>query len=216
MEITRLAVLLPLLTVMGCHATNLEDAPTKAREWRFNFFTPKALPALVTFVAILDINQIDYRFNTLDSTASLDKVIGKWNDQSRAPGGHWNRIKAPPKVMIFCWDSIIDKRVYETHISFPQSIQDKMSRPSELKDYVGNTAYYDTVQIGLAPEGKVAVWLRGIGTEPNYRVTPSTLKTLTGENLEICKGITKHPNGYKYYGETPDFIKGKTYPYGNW
>ncbi|MFI3311131.1 DUF2931 family protein [Ewingella allii] len=216
MEIIRLVVLIPLLTVMGCHATNLEDAPTKAREWRFNFFTPKALPALVTFVAILDINQIDYRFNTLDSTASLDKVIGKWNDQSRAPGGHWNRIKAPPKLMIFCWDSIIDKRVYETHISFPQSIQDKMSRPSELTDYVGNTAYYDTVQIGLAPEGKVAVWLRGIGTEPNYRVTPSTLKTLTGENLEICKGITKHPNGYKYYGETPDFIKGKTYPYGNW
>lgn len=46
----------------------------------FNFFTPKALPALVTFVAILDANGTDYRFNTLDSTPDLDKVIGNWND----------------------------------------------------------------------------------------------------------------------------------------
>ncbi|EET5546969.1 type VI secretion protein, partial [Escherichia coli] len=25
-----------------------------------------------------------------------------------------------------------------------------------------------------------------------------------------------HPDGYVYYGDTPDFIKGKIYPYGNW
>ncbi|HHL2502100.1 TPA: type VI secretion protein, partial [Yersinia enterocolitica] len=37
-----------------------------------------------------------------------------------------------------------------------------------------------------------------------------------GDNMLICKGITKHPNGYVYYGKTPEFIKGKTYPYGNW
>ncbi|EES2679932.1 type VI secretion protein, partial [Escherichia coli] len=24
------------------------------------------------------------------------------------------------------------------------------------------------------------------------------------------------PDGYVYYGDTPDFIKGKIYPYGNW
>ncbi|WP_240153191.1 DUF2931 family protein, partial [Erwinia amylovora] len=42
-------------------------------------------------------------------------------------------------------------------------------------------AYYNRVQIGLAPEGKVAVWLQGIGLEPNYRVTPSVLYTLSGD-----------------------------------
>ncbi|NYA41864.1 DUF2931 family protein [Serratia fonticola] len=72
------------------------------------------------------------------------------------------------------------------------------------------------IQIGLAPGGKVAVWLRGIGSQPNYRVTPSVLMTVSGDKLELCKGITRHPNGYKYYGDTPEFIKGKTYPYGNW
>ncbi|EPZ9267347.1 type VI secretion protein, partial [Escherichia coli] len=24
------------------------------------------------------------------------------------------------------------------------------------------------------------------------------------------------PDGYVYYGDIPDFIKGKIYPYGNW
>jgi len=40
--------------------------------------------------------------------------------------------------------------------------------------------------------------------------------TLSGDRLDICKGVTQHPNGYVYYGDTPQFIKGKTYPYGNW
>lgn len=109
---------------------------------------------------------------------------------------------------------MIDKRVYETHLTLPNAVVEKMRNPSGKSDQFNNT--YDTVQIGLAPEGKVAVWVVGIGSEPNYRVTPSVLKTVSGDKLELCKGITKHPNGYKYYGDTPEFIKGKIYPYGNW
>lgn len=109
---------------------------------------------------------------------------------------------------------MIDKKVYETYLTLPDSVVEKMRSPSGKNDPYHNT--YNTVQIGLAPEGKVAVWLNGIGFEPNYRVTPSALKTVSGDKLELCKGVTKHPNGYKYYGDTPDFIKGKVYPYGVW
>lgn len=76
--------------------------------------------------------------------------------------------------------------------------------------------YYDNIQIGLAPGGKVAVWLRGIGSQPNYRVTPSVLKTVSGDKLELCKGITKSDFSYRYDKDIIDFIKGKAYPYGNW
>ncbi len=34
--------------------------------------------------------------------------------------------------------------------------------PSKYKDYRGRIAWYDRMQIGLAPEGKVAVWLQGV------------------------------------------------------
>lgn len=91
-----------------------------------------------------------------------------------------------------------------------------MLRPGERRDYRGRIAYYDRVQIGLAPEGKVAVWLQGISSEPNYRVTPSVLKTVSGDKLDICKGITRFSNGYEYGKDTEDFIKGKKYPYGSW
>ncbi len=186
------------------------------KEWTFDFFTPKALYALVTFAVVQDAAGTIYRFNTLNSTPDLPGVIGEWNDRDRAPGGYWNHVKRPPRHIIFCWDSIIDKKVYETHLTIPKPVLGKMLRPSEYQDPRWPTAYYDRVQIGLAPEGKVAVWLQGTGPELNYRVTPSVLYTLSGDKLDICRGVTKHPNGYKYYGDTPDFIRGKVYPYGSW
>ncbi len=219
MEIIRLAGLLSVLALTACQGKSLSSTAAHSdvpKEWTFNFFTPNALPALVTFAVVQDADGQVYEFNTLNSTPDLPDVIGGWNDKDRAPGGYWNHVKRPPRHIIFCWDSVIDKKVYETVLTIPKTVLEKMRRPSEFKDYRGGTAYYNRVQIGLAPEGKVAVWLQGSGTEPNYRVTPSVLKTVSGDKLDICRGITKHPNGYKYYGDTPEFIKGKKYPYGDW
>ncbi|WP_196063004.1 MULTISPECIES: DUF2931 family protein [unclassified Serratia (in: enterobacteria)] len=221
MKLTRLAGLLPVLVLTACHshsagkpeASVQNDVPT---EWKFNFFTPEALPAVVTFVAILDAGGTDYRFNTLDSTKALYGVVSEWNDRARTLNGHWNHVKQPPRHILFCWDSVIDKRVYETRLTLSDAVVEKMRKPSVYKDYQGNIGYYDNIQIGLAPGGKVAVWLRGIGSQPNYRVTPSVLKTVSGDKLELCKGITRFSNGYEYGENTEGFIKGKTYPYGNW
>ena len=215
----RVAWLLPLLALTACQGKPLPGAAAQSdmpKEWTFDFFTPKALPALVTFAAILDADGRDYRFNTLNSTPDLPMVMGEWNDRDRTPGGYWNHVNSPPRHIIFCWDSIIDKRVYETHLTIPKPILEKMRRPSEFKDYRGKTAYYDRVQIGLAPEGKVAVWLQGSGSEPNYRVTLSVLKTVSGDKLAICKGVTKSDFSYGYDKDIKDFIKGKKYPYGSW
>ncbi|OAT33172.1 hypothetical protein M975_1048 [Buttiauxella brennerae ATCC 51605] len=75
--------------------------------------------------------------------------------------------------------------------------------------------YFRYMVIGLAPEGKVRVWLQNNG-QPNIEQTSTKITTISGEKLDMCKGVTKHPTGYVYYGETPDFIKGKKYPYGSW
>jgi len=219
MEIIRVAWLVPLLALTACQGKSVSDPDPQddmPKEWTFDFFTPHALPAVVTFVVVQDADGKVYEFNTLNSTPDLPKVIGAWNDKDRAPGGYWNHVEQPPRHIIFCWDSVIDKKVYETHLTIPKPVLEKMRRPSERKDYRGKIAYYDRVQIGLAPEGKVAIWLQGISSEPNYRVTPSVLKTLSGDKLAICKGITRFSNGYEYGKNTEDFIKGKKYPYGNW
>lgn len=219
MKITRLAGLLPVLVLMACHGAGQPQSPVQndvPTEWKFNFFTPQALPAMVTFVAILDAGGTDYRFNTLDSTKALYGVVGEWNERARALNGHWNHVKQPPRHILFCWDSLIDEKVYETRLTLPDAVVDKMRKPSVYKDYQGNIGYYDNIQIGLAPEGKIAVWLRGIGSQPNYRVTPSVLKTVSGDKLELCKGITRSDFSYGYDKDIIEFIKGKAYPYGNW
>jgi hypothetical protein len=219
MEIKRMAGLFTILALTGCqgeaHTTGApqNDEPT---EWTFDFFTPKALPALVTYAVVQDADDKVYEFNTLNRTSALPGVIGQWNDNDRASGGYWNHVEHPPRHIIFCWDSIIDKKVYQTTLTIPKPVLDKMIRPAEQKDYWGRTAYYNRVQIGLAPEGKVAVWLQGINAEPNYCITPSVLKTLSGDKLDICKGITKSDFNYGYDQDIKDFIKGKKYPYGKW
>ncbi|MGB8666519.1 MAG: hypothetical protein WCD24_17540 [Serratia inhibens] len=64
MEIRRIAGLLTAVK---------NEVPT---EWKFNFFTPKALSALVTFAVVIGTDDWVFRFVTLDSTPDLDKVIG--------------------------------------------------------------------------------------------------------------------------------------------
>ena len=84
------------------------------------------------------------------------------------------------------------------------------------KDWRGNTARYKTLLFGLAPEGKVRILLQNSGPVVNLPVEPAKITTLPGHKLDACKGVTQYPNGYVYYGEIPEFIKVKTYPYGSW
>lgn len=75
--------------------------------------------------------------------------------------------------------------------------------------------FFRYMVIGLAPEGKVRVWLQNNG-KPNIEQISTKITTTSGEGLDMCKEVTGHPDGYVYYGDTPDFIKGKKYPYGSW
>ncbi|MEA1064025.1 DUF2931 family protein [Apirhabdus apintestini] len=219
MEMIRVAWLLPLLALAACQGKPLPGTAAQSdmpKEWWFNFFTPKTLPAIATFAVVQDADGKVYEFNTLDSTKALNGVMDKWNDNARTLNGHWNHVRRPPRHIIFCWDSVIDKKVYETALTIPRPLLDKMLMPGH-KDHQGNEKYYNAIQIGLAPEGKVTVWLSGVSRgEPNYRITPSVLKTVSGDKLELCKGVTRFSNGYEYGKNTEDFIKGKKYPYGSW
>ena len=185
-------------------------------DWNFEFFNPNALPTLVTYVRIVDSAGNILTYNSVDITEYDPESQGHWSNLFRSSQlAYFNKVSHPPQYMIFCWDSIIDMKTYETSLFFPPEVWQKMRVPTG-KDMFGNTAWYDTMLFGLAPEGKVRVWLQNSAGGSNYPVPVTDLKTMSGEELTVCRGITKHPDGYVYYGETPDFIKGKTYPYGEW
>ncbi|WP_455916524.1 DUF2931 family protein [Pantoea agglomerans] len=219
MRLKRLFPLLMLVMVSGCRSgeaqTPEETGEMPYGKVGFAFFTPRALPAAVTKALIIDSEKVVSTFRTLDSTQSDPDVIGTWNYRTDDGGIQFNKVRHPPVLMLFCWDSVIDKKTYETRITFSSVLREKMSVPTG-RDRRGNTAWNKTLLLGLAPEGKVRIWLQNSAGGDNLPVEPVKITTLSGDKLDACKGITRHPNGYVYYGETPEFIKGKKYPYGNW
>ncbi|MGA4567031.1 DUF2931 family protein [Enterobacter hormaechei] len=227
------SVLLAALLVSGCaFATDKADKSTELSsllapydEWYFDFAYPKALPAVVTYAELLDTDSILYRYRTLDGTNSSDSSVGSWGDSIGYGIPSFNKAKNPPRFIHFCWDSVIDKRVYETTITFGSKVWEMMLIPyfapyDEIQTAYHNGAkeeqrYHRFMVIGLAPEGKVRVWLQN-SRKPNIELTDILVETVSGDKLDMCKNITDFSRGYKYSKGTEDFIKGKKYPYGEW
>lgn len=216
-----------LLLLTGCHdwrasvTTPLGDGVARwgkklpYEHWEFNFFYPLNLPALVTQVYLEDGDIRESIFRRLDPTEPSQGSVGAWSERVGGFPANFNISKALPVRMTVCWDSVIDKKAYETEIWFSRETWQQMivAYPDTYRQ--GKTYYRNKMIIGLAPGGKVRVWLKD-NRNPVVLQRPARQLTLTGDDMLICKGITKHPNGYVYYGKTPEFIKGKTYPYGDW
>jgi Protein of unknown function (DUF2931). len=187
-------------------------------EWYFNFFYPYALPAEVTYVELLDTGAYFYQFRAPDATRPSSETIGTWRNDLRAGLSPFNKAKNPPQFIHFCWDSVIDKKVYETRITFSGAVWKMMLTPYPSVLDPREDEYHRSMLIGLAPEGKVRVWLEDY-RKSNILITGDkviTIKTVSGDQLELCKGKTVYSHGYSYIQETLDFIKDKKYPYGEW
>ncbi|EAM9253141.1 hypothetical protein DOV13_20275 [Salmonella enterica] len=217
---TILMLTLLLCAEMPVHAADkkLTSLLAPYDEWYFNFFYPNALPAKVTYVELLDTDGILYRYRMLGSTNASSASVGKWNEEVMGIHSDFNKAKNPPQAMHFCWDSIIDKKVYETWITFGYPVWEMMLTPYPSPWDASIQEYHRYLVIGLAPEGRVRVWLVNNG-KPNTRLTEDkdiVVETVSGEKLAMCKGVTRFSRGYNYIKETEDFIKDKKYPYGNW
>ncbi|WP_338563613.1 DUF2931 family protein [Erwinia sp. E_sp_B04_7] len=183
--------------------------------WEFNFFYPVNLPALVTQVYLEDGDIRESIFRRLDPTEPSQGSVGAWSERVGGFPANFNIGKALPVRMTVCWDSVIDKKAYETEIWFSRDTWQQMLAAYPDTWRPGKTYYRNKMIIGLAPGGKVRIWLKD-NRNPVALQRPVRLSTMTGNDMLICKGVTKHPNGYVYYGKTSGFIKGKTYPYGEW
>lgn len=209
-----------IVALNGCHASGREISLTDVKgsmpygKWGFAFFTPYALPASVNSAFILGTEGAGETFRALDSSPGDPDTIQTWNNRVRMHG-NFNKAVSLPVGIVFCWDSVIDKKTYETRIIFPESMRESMMKPTG-KDWRGDIAWNDTLLFGLAPGGKVKIWIQNSGSGDNAPVTPNRINTFSGDKLDVCKGITNHSQGYSYTKTTQNFIKGKAYPYGEW
>ncbi|WP_158781656.1 DUF2931 family protein [Pantoea sp. BAV 3049] len=218
MRLKSLFPLVMLVMVSGCRAGEAQTPEDTGEmpygEVGFAFFTPRTLPAVVTKALIIDNEKVVSTYRTLDSTQENPESVGRWSSRV-SRHAQFNKVRHPPALMLFCWDSVIDKKTYETRITFSSALREKMSVPTG-RDRRGNTAWYKTLLFGLAPEGKVRIWLQNSAGGDNLPVEPVKITTLSGDKLDACKGITQSDFSYGYDQDIKDFIKGKQYPYGSW
>ena len=188
--------------------------------WNFSFIYPKELPALVTMVYLEDGDIRENIFRRLDPMDISDLSVGRWHDLIGGNGGNFNRVKALPVRMTVCWESVIDKKAYETEIWFGQETWQQMLTAYPDTYHPGKSYYRNRMAVGLAPGGVVRVWLEDHGN-PSVLQVPARQFTLMGDDMMICKNVPNRidfnyieANGYDPF--IRDFIKGKHYPYGNW
>ncbi len=208
-----ISAFLILIFTAACASDQSDNLKTPWDRWYFAFTTPKSLPAQVTVLKLLDIDGYASTYRTIDQPRGIS--TGRWSEKNFAGNTQFNQAKRLPQIMMFCWDSIIDKKTYQSTLFFTQDTWRKMISPYPDVLDPGKNAYRQTMLIGLAPEGKIRVWLRQYG-HSDIPLIDTEIITVSGKELDMCKGVTGHPDGYVYYGDTPDFIKDKKYPYGIW
>ncbi|UWM65310.1 DUF2931 family protein [Enterobacter sp. CP102] len=215
-----------LLTATGCSPSKTHPLQSNQAasgdwtlpygEWNFSFITPYELPGKALHVRVIDTDGYLYTFNTLDSTSRDSESVDKWTDVTFGGSVNFNKVKKPPQYIVFCWDSYIDQQTYETSAVFGPETWLRMKTPADHTRPSGAPVWYDSMVFGLSPGGKVNVWLSDVGGRPSLRVKPLKLMTRSGKDLTLCKDYVVPGGSFTFLPETQEFIKGKTYPYGNW
>ncbi|MDM3044103.1 DUF2931 family protein [Citrobacter sp. CK182] len=214
-----------LLSITGCSPQKPEPLQSKQAasgdwtlpygEWSFSFVTPSELPAEVLHARVIDTDGYLYTFNTLDQTAQAPDSIDKWAPTVYGPSVIFNKVKKPPQYIVFCWESYIDKQTYETSAVFGPETWLRMKTPAD-HTWDGDAVWYDNITFGLSPGGKVNVWFPDVAGRPSLPVKPLKMWTLAGNEMTLCKDYVVPGGTFNFIQSTQDFIKGKTYPYGNW
>lgn len=215
-----------LLALTGCSAQKSHPLQSKQAasgdwtlpydEWTFTFITPRKLPSMVNHARVIDTDGYLYTFNTLDPTSWDPATVDKWPENAHGFYANFNKVKKPPQYIVFCWESYIDQQTYETSAVFGPDTWLRMKTPANHTYRSGAPVWYDNMTFGLSPGGNVKVWLPDVAGRPSLPVKPLKMWTLSGKDLTLCKDYIVPGGTFNIIPSTQDFIKGKTYPYGNW
>ncbi|HCM9559969.1 TPA: DUF2931 family protein [Enterobacter cloacae subsp. cloacae] len=215
-----------LLTASGCSPQKSHPLQSKQAasgdwtlpydEWTFTFITPRKLPSMVNHARVIDTDGYLYTFNTLDPTSWDPASVDKWPENAHGFYANFNKVKKPPQYIVFCWESYIDQQTYETSAVFGPDTWLRMKTPADHIWSNGDPVWYDNMTFGLSPGGKVKVWLPDVAGRPSLPVKPLKMWTRSGKDLTLCKDYIVPGGTFNIIPSTQDFIKGKTYPYGNW
>ncbi|OKP00120.1 DUF2931 family protein [Xenorhabdus eapokensis] len=192
--------------------------PLPYDKWWFKVRTPKYFPASVSFVQFQDEDNYLVQKFMPDGASSDFESVNSWNKRLWGSSGIRNYGEALPRSLTICWDSVIDKKSYQTTFKFTSEVWQLMREPAFYPGYEKQPPdYRKVIYIGLAPSGIARAWLNGIDKNNGDNILIATGKSVSGDNMTVCQDKTNYPDGYAEYSKRiKDFIKGKKYPYGEW
>ena len=201
-------------------ATGVQSATLPYDHWRFDFVYPKNLPAIVTAASVHYLNGDSIFFPRIDPTEPSNRSVGRWSPTIGGIGALFNKGDALPANMRLCWDSVIDKKAYETVIWFGSDTWKQMTTRYIDNTHPNKSFWRNYLVIGFAPGGVVRVWMSNQG-DPAVLQSGAKITTVSGDKRKICSSINSRidfnytiPDGYDQF--IKDFIKDKSYPYGEW
>ncbi|OKP00118.1 DUF2931 family protein [Xenorhabdus eapokensis] len=192
--------------------------PLPYDKWWFKLRTPKYFPASISFVQFQDEDNYVVQKFMPDGANPDYESLHDWNKRLGGSSGIRNYGEALPRSLTVCWDSVIDKKSYQTTFDFTPDVRQLMREPYIGRRVKGHIFYRDTIFVGLAPGGNARAWLLGYDKNNGDNILIATGESVFGEKMTVCQGKTKHSSGYgdDYPEYIKDFIKGKKYPYGEW
>ncbi|WP_416776596.1 DUF2931 family protein [Xenorhabdus budapestensis] len=190
--------------------------PLPYEKWWFKLRTPEYFPASISFVQFQDEDNYVVQKFMPDGANPDYESLNSWNKRLGGSRGIRNNGEALPQWIQICWDSVIDKKSYQTTFKFTPKVWQLMREPYIGRAVKGYVFYRDTILVGLAPGGTTRAWLRDYDKNNGDNILVATGESVSGDKMAICQGKTNHPDGYDEYSERiKNFIKGKNIPTEN-
>jgi hypothetical protein len=159
--------LLSLLLLAGCQATNplRLNADPVSPWWELGFTSPSHMQAYVEYSSVLDVNGMIYHntgvANLITRSVMLDKEVARgWNNTgfgSTAVEG-----AGLPLLVYVRWQSIVETQTYRAWIKIPEEARQILKNaPGSIcvKAPKVRALFSSSLFIGVAPKGKVKVWV---------------------------------------------------------
>ena len=210
-----LAIILSMLFLLSVNfpALTKTNPSLPYGEWNYVFIYPNVLFSQITYVRFLDTNGYLNENPLPDLTTSDKNSLSVWRKDIYRNFAIANKGSLPPQWIQFCWDSLVDKKIYQTTIEFPPKVWTMMRK--EIPTQSG-PFYHDNMIFGLAPGGKVRVWFNSPGEQGGENIQIAEATSVSGKDLTLCQGKMAFRDGYPDSAKIKAFIKGKAYPYGDW
>lgn len=144
-------------------------------KWTGTVSAPKEFPMQVYYgLVIAD----DYQYQFSDIWGIVD---GGWGEVGKYGGGT-HKLAQVPHTLEFTWYSLVEDKFYAGHWEL-----DKEKITRLFNEYFSQTYFdtvkkgtYDTFVIGIAPKGKLVVWMYGDGHQVE-------VETFQGKEIKVTK-----------------------------